>query len=112
MAITIKARWNELMNELAGLKIWQEKMREMAESGFIPYAIHMKAMLPKIKHDNWSAIKCNLEEEGYVFKEDVYGWLLVTKPDPKIQKRKNEIQKKMEELSKKLKGLEDEFKSL
>ena len=65
---------------------WMDKMREAANSGFIPYAQYMKSFVPEVKYDNWSAWRRLLEYEGYVVKDGDFGWIVVEKPKPQIVK--------------------------
>ena len=59
---------------------WMDKMREAANSGFIPYAQYMKPFVPEVKYDNWSAWRRLLEYEGYAMKDGDFGWIVIEKP--------------------------------
>ena len=66
-----------------GKQYWIDLMRELAETGFIPYKQYVKPFIPEVKYDNWSSWKKLLEYEGYEFEASEFGWITIAKPQPK-----------------------------
>ena len=60
-------------------EIWINKMRALADKGFIPYAQYMEPFVPEVKYENWSAWRRLLEYEGYGFEKSEFGWITICK---------------------------------
>lgn len=85
---------------------YMQAYREFCDDGFLPK--NLEPLIGFKKQKQLTSYKNFLENEGYVFQEQEYGWVVVGKPDP----RKVEIKKMIDDLNSKINGLRSELEGL